>query len=164
MKRMMMTMLVLVAGATAATAAGFDLPHGKWWENERVVEKIGLTVEQQRAITDLVYAHARKMIDLNADFKKAELDLAGLVEDDDFDTGAVRKAFGSFQNAKMKLENERFEMLLAVRGELTTEQWRELLEIRRHLERMREHRRPGDQMQRRPPMDDRRPPEGGGFG
>ncbi len=166
MKRMMMTVLVLAA-ATAVWAAEFNLPHGKWWEDERVVERIGLTQEQQGAIGDLVYQHALRMIDLNAGVKKAEFELGDLVDRDEFDTAAIRKAFGSFQAAKQKLENERFEMLLAVRGALTAEQWRSLLEIRRHLERMRENRRSGDPTPGggRPPQGgERRQPVDGGFG
>jgi len=142
MKRMMM-IVVMVAAATAASAADFNLPHGKWWENERVVQRIGLTEAQQKAISDLVYQHALEMIDLNAGVKKAEFELGDLVDSDEFDPAAVRKAFGAFQGARQKLENERFEMLLAVRGTLTAEQWRSLLEIRRYLEQMRENRRPG---------------------
>jgi Spy/CpxP family protein refolding chaperone len=166
MKRMMMTMLVLMAGAAAVGAAGFDLPHGKWWENERVVERVGITDEQQRAIGDLVYQHAHRMIDLNAALKKAELELADTVDRDDFDPGVVRQAFASFQAAKQRLESERFEMLLAVRENLTKEQWDQLIEIRRYLERMRDNRQPNDRMPRqRPPYGEpRRPPEGGGFG
>ena len=96
------------------------------------------------------------MIDLNAGLKKAELELGDLVDRDDFDPTAVRKSFGAYQAAKDKLENERFEMLLAVRGELTSDQWRSLLEIRRHLEQMRENRRPGTG-----PPGGARPPQGG---
>lgn len=143
MKRMMM-IVMLLAVAGAASAADLNLPRGKWWENERVVQKIGLTEEQQKAISDLVYEHALEMIDLNAGLKKAEFELGDLVDRDDFDPAAVRKSFGAFQAAKQKLENERFEMLLAVRGELTAEQWRTLLEIRRYLEQRRENRRPGN--------------------
>jgi Spy/CpxP family protein refolding chaperone len=154
MKRMMIMILVVAASAAAAGAADFDLPHGKWWENDRVVEKIGLTTEQQQTISALVFDHARRMIDLNAGVKKAELDLADLVDRDDFNPAAVRKAFASFQAARQKLENERFEMLLAVRGNLTAVQWNQLLEIRRFLERQRENRRPGEV----PPG--RRPPQG----
>ncbi len=84
MKRMMM-IVVLVAAATSAGAADFNLPHGKWWENERVVQRIGLTEEQQKAISDLVYQHALRMIDLNAGLKKAEFELGDLVDRDDFD-------------------------------------------------------------------------------
>jgi len=165
MKRMMM-IVVLVAAATAVGAADLKLPHGRWWENERVVQRIGLTEEQQTAISDLVYQHALKMIDLNAGLKKAEFELGNLVDRDDFDPTAVRKSFGAFQAAKDKLENERFEMLLAVRGELTTDQWRSLLEIRRHLEQMRENRRPGTGAPggARPSQGEGRRPADGEFG
>jgi len=166
MKRMMM-IVMLVAAATSAGAAEFKLPHGKWWENERVVQRIGLTEEQQKAISDLVYQHALKMIDLNAGLKKAEFELGDLVDRDDLDPVAVRKSFGVFQAAKNRLENERFEMLLAVRGELTAEQWRSLLEIRRYLEQMRENRRPGTGAPggaRPPGAGDRRQPVDGEFG
>jgi len=165
MKRMMM-IVVLVATATTAGAADFNLPRGKWWENDRVVQRIGLTEEQQVAISDLVYRHALEMIDLNAGLKKAEFELGDLVDRDEFDPTAVRKSFGLFQAAKQKLENERFEMLLAVRGELTAEQWRSLLEIRRHLEQMRENRRPGTgaPVGPRPPQGEGRRPADGEFG
>jgi len=155
MKRMMMIVVLLAAAATTG-AADFNLPQGKWWENERVVQRIGLTEDQQAAISELVYQHALKMIDLNAGLKKAEFELGDLVDRDEFDTAAIRKAFSAFQAARQKLENQRFEMLLAVRGELTSEQWRSLLEIRRHLERLRENRRPGEGAPGGP-----RPPQGG---
>ena len=163
MKRMMMVMVV-VAASTGAMAAGLDLPHGKWWENERVVQRIGLTADQQVAISDLVYRHAHRMIDLNAGVKKAELELAELVDRTDLDPDAVRKAFAAFQTARQRLENERFEMLLAVRATLTGEQWQELLEMKRQLDRLRENRPPGDRMQRPPYGDRPQRPEGGGFG
>lgn len=165
MRRVMMTLMLLAATA-AAGAADFNLPRGKWWENERVIQRIGLTEAQQKEIGDLVYEHALRMIDLNAGLKKAEFELGDLVDRDEFDPAAVRKAFALFQTARQKLENERFEMLLAVRGTLSAEQWRSLLEIRRFLERMREERRPGaDAPGMRPsPGGDRRPPADGGFG
>jgi Spy/CpxP family protein refolding chaperone len=165
MKRMMMTM-VLLAAAVAAGAADFNLPQGKWWENERVVMRIGLTEAQQKEIGDLVYQHALRMIDLNAGVKKAEFELADLVDRDDFDPAAIRKAFAAFQTARQRLENERFEMLLAVRATLTSQQWRSLLEIRRQLERLRESRRPGDVTpgMRQEPGGDRRRPVTGGLG
>jgi len=165
--RKTMMIVVLVAAATAVGAADFNLPHGKWWENERVVQRIGLTEEQRVAISDLVYQHALKMIDLNAGLKKAEFELGDLVDRDEFDPTAVRKSFGAFQAAKDKLENERFEMLLAVRGELNSDQWRSLLEIRRHLEQMRENRRPGTGAPggtRPPGAGERRQPADGEFG
>jgi Spy/CpxP family protein refolding chaperone len=165
MKRMMMT-LMLLAAATTVVAADFNLPHGKWWENERVIQRIGLTEEQQGAISDLVYEHAMRMIDLSAGLKKAEFELGDLVDRDEFNADAIRKSFASFQAAKDRLEYERFEMLLAVRAELTAEQWKQLLEIRRYLERARENRRPGDGAPGGPRPGaggERRQPVDGGF-
>ena len=144
MKQTIVTVLMIVMSVAAAAAADLDLPRGKWWENERVVARIGLTEEQQSAIGALVYEHAIRMIDLNAALKKAELELADLAGRDDFSPTALRKAFNGFQDARCKLESERFEMLLAVRGKLTAAQWTQLLEIRRFLDRQRENRRPGE--------------------
>ena len=161
MKRAMI-FVVLVMGAGALFAAGLELPHGKWWENDRIVARVKLTEEQQAAIGALVFDHARRLIDLNAGLKKAELDLAELVDRDDFDTTAIRKAFNGFQDARRRLENERFEMLLSVRGNLSAEQWNELLEIRRTLDRMRENRRPGASApNRRQPGVNRQQADGG---
>jgi Spy/CpxP family protein refolding chaperone len=151
MKRLVLFTILLAAVAPVA-AGDYDLPPGKWWENERIAGKVGLSDDQQRAIGDLVYRHAHAMIDLNAALKKAELELAAEVDRSDFDADAVRKAFGRFQNARRALEAERFEMLLAVRATLSTEQWRELLAMRRQLEQLRERRFPGDGPERpRPP-------------
>ena len=143
MKKVLM-MVVVLAIAGPLAAAEFDLPPGKWWENPRVAEKIGLTEEQQGEIREVVYAHARRMIDLKADVDRSGLDLKEAVDRDDFDPDAVRSAHGEFQSARHKLENERFEMLLAVRQLISTEQWKSLQEIRRRFQEQRGgQRRPG---------------------
>ena len=122
MKKVLMLLMVLaLAGPLAATE--FDLPPGKWWENPRLAERIDLSQEQQNQISEVVYAHARRMIDLKAAVDLAGLDLRQSVDTGGFDPDAVRAAFQSFQDARRKLENERFEMLLAVRQVLTDEQW-----------------------------------------
>jgi Spy/CpxP family protein refolding chaperone len=161
MIKRLIAVLVLMTGVATVHAADLNLPQGKWWENERVIQRVGLTADQQRTIRDLVYEHAHRMIDLNAALKKAELELADSVERDDFDPKAVRQAFAAFQDARRRLETERFEMLLAVRQSLTSEQWDELLEIRRTLERIRENRRPGQHPPRPGAPRGDRPPDGG---
>jgi Spy/CpxP family protein refolding chaperone len=161
MKTKICTVIALVTVATVVRAADLNLPPGKWWENDRVVARVGLSLDQQRAIGDLVYQHAHRMIDLNAELKKAELELADSVDRDDFDPAAVRQAFVAFQKARQRLESERFEMLLAVRQTLTSQQWDRLLEIRRFVEQMRDGRRPGDRPVRPGPPRGDRPGDGG---
>jgi hypothetical protein len=142
-RRVTMTLLILVLGAGLA-AAELNIPPGRWWENPRVVERIHLSESQQTAIRGLVVEHARRMIDLNADVKRAELDLAELVDRDELVPDQVRQAFAALQKARQRLENERFELLLAVRQSLTRAQWRELDRMRQEfIQRRADDPRPG---------------------
>ena len=153
MRRLVAAMLVAVGAATVA-ADDLEMPPGRWWDNERLVERIDLTGEQRERIRDLVYRHARRMIDLTAAVKGAELELANVVEPPAFEADAARRAFARLQEARRELEHERFEMLLALRGELSADQWVEVQQLRRELRRHRD-RPPGDG----PPGA--RPPRGG---
>ena len=143
MKHLMLILGMLVA-AGPATANEFDLPPGKWWENQRLVDHIGLSEAQQDRIQEVVFTHARRMIDLKADVEKAGLDLADSVDREVFDPEPVRAAFAVFQTARHRLENERFEMLLEVRQILTYEQWRTIQDVKKRIKQNRmEQRRPG---------------------
>lgn len=147
---------LIVTGAGVAGAQDVNLPPGKWWENDRLAERIDLAVEQKDAIRTLVYEHAHRMIDLNANVKRSELELANLVASADFEDSAARKAFNGLVEARATLEKERFEMLLAVRGVLTADQWMQIQEIRR------EFRRGGERPQGQPPRwREPRAPSGG---
>jgi Spy/CpxP family protein refolding chaperone len=162
MKRIVMSMVLVLVAAGAFAQGDFDLPPGRWWENERLAARIGLTSEQREQIKKMVYQHAHRMIGLNADVKRAELELATTVQPADFEAGAARKAFVNFQNARRGLEIERFEMLLSVRDALTAEQWIQIQELRREFRRNRERgeRMPG----RRQPPERPRERDGGGPG
>ena len=144
---MKQTLIIIAVLALAGPLAAndFDLPPGKWWENPRLVNHIGLADEQQDQIREIVYQHARKMIDLKADVDRAGLDLADSVDQQEFDPAPVRSAYAVFQTARHKLENERFEMLLEVRLALTYEQWRKIEEIKQRMKQNRpqQERRPG---------------------
>jgi len=154
-KAMMFIVILAVAGPLAAN--DFNLPPGKWWENPRLVNHIGLGDEQQDQIRGIVFQHARRMIDLKADVDRAGLDLADSVDQQEFDPEPVRTAYAAFQTARQKLENERFEMLLEVRLVLTYEQWRKIEEIKQRMKQNRpqQQRRPGDRGQG--PQGDRPP-------
>jgi len=156
MKKALIIIAVLaMAGPLAAN--DFDLPPGKWWENPRFADHVGLTADQQGEIREIVFAHARRMIDLKADVDKAGLDLAESVDQQDFDPALVRAAYAVFQTSRQKLENERFEMLLEVRLVLSYEQWQKIEEIKQRMRqnRSQQPRRPGARGQG--PQGDRPP-------
>jgi Spy/CpxP family protein refolding chaperone len=132
---------LLTLGATVSYASpSFNLPPGRWWENQRLAEHIQLSEDQQKAIRELVYEHAQRMIDLNAAVERTKLTLENEVKQESFDPSEVRKAFVAFQDARRTLELERFEMLLAVRQLLSQEQWDKLMSLRERLEQHRQRR------------------------
>lgn len=156
--RYVLIIIVFLVVVAPVTANDFNLPPGKWWEDQRMVSRIGLTEEQQGQIREVVFVHARRMIDLKADVDKAGLDLASSVDQKVFDPAPVRAAYAVFQTARQKLENERFEMLLEVRLVLTYEQWQKIEEIKRRMQEMRSQRSPGTRNQGgQGPQGDRAP-------
>ncbi len=157
MKRAL-TLLIAVTVTVGGTlwAADFKMPAGKWWQNPRLVERLQITPEQQKKMHDLVFSHAPRMIDLNAEVKKAELQLGDLAERDDFDVKAVRAAFANLQQARQRLEAERFELLIGFRQLMTAQQWRQLNALRSEV-----RRRIGERWQQRREQRQLPPPEGG---
>ncbi len=161
-KQRFVLLVALVFGRCApAWAAQLNLPPGKWWENPQLVEQLELTEEQQAAIREVVFDHARRMIDLGAAVRKSELELQELVGGPDFDTAKVREAFGNFQAARQALESERFELLLAVREQLTLEQWTLVQGMQRETMRRRGQQDRPMRRGERQPGQRRRPPVGG---
>ena len=149
MRQLMLGVLVLMV-CGPIQAQDFNLPRGKWWQNEMLVQRLNLTSEQQEQIHSLVVEHARRMIDLTANVKRTELDLRELADSPSFDANQVRQAHSRFQQAKLKLDTERFELLLAIRQLLTTEQWQELNTMRKERAERRPNRFPNQRGQRPP--------------
>jgi Spy/CpxP family protein refolding chaperone len=144
---------VLLA-ATGVVAQPLGVPPGRWWERPQVADQLALTAEQKARLETLSVENARGMIDLKATVEKAEVDLRAAAEAEPFDAAKVRAAFRAVQQARTRLENERFEALLRVREVLSAEQWRHLRELTRDAVRERAQERRG---QGGPPA---RPPRG----
>lgn len=142
----------VVAGALLLLAVGVQaegpgLPPGKWWERPKVAQELGLTAEQKQKLEAASLESARAMIDLKAALEKAELDLRVAGDADPLDPRAAREAFAALQQARMRLESERFELLIKVRQLLTREQWVRLREMTKDVlrERLGERRPEGAQ-------------------
>jgi len=122
---------LLLAFSASAQAPG--MPPGRWWERPRVAEELGITAEQRNKLDGLTLDHAKTMIDLKATVDKAEIDLRAAADSEPLDAARVRAAFAAMQQARGRLEGERFEMLLKVRQNLTTGQWQRLKELGQRL-------------------------------
>lgn len=157
MRKMLFIVLGLCcAGSMAAQALGgppFDVPPGRWWDRPAVAQELGLSPEQKAKLEQLTTERLKAMIDARAAVEKAEVELRLLAEKEPLDVRKVREAFAALQQARQKLEVERFEMLLAVRQTLSAEQWNKLRTVVRQRLEERRDRREG----RRPEPGPRRP-------
>lgn len=132
-------------GAIGAQGPGgppWDVPSGRWWQRAEVAQELGLSAEQKAKLEQLTAERLEAMIDARAAVQKAELELRLLANKDPLDQRKVREAFAALQQARQRLEAERFEMLLGVRQTLTLEQWQKLRTVVRERvqERRQEHR------------------------
>uniref|UniRef100_A0A7C2N8I1 Periplasmic heavy metal sensor n=2 Tax=Thermoanaerobaculum aquaticum TaxID=1312852 RepID=A0A7C2N8I1_9BACT len=155
-KKVFAALAFLVAGSLWAQGLGgppFDVPAGRWWDRPAVAQELGLSPEQKAKLEQLTAERVKAMIDARAAVQKAEVELRLLAEKEPLDVRKVREAFAALQQARQKLELERFEMLLAVRQTLSTEQWNKLRTVVRERLEERRERREG----RRPEPGPRRP-------
>jgi Spy/CpxP family protein refolding chaperone len=91
-----------------------------------LVQKLGLTTDQQKRI-DVIFQQSRlKLIDLSAGLQKEEAFLEPLLEGDGPDQSQVLAQIDRVAQARAELEKANARMLLGFRGVLTLEQWRKL--------------------------------------
>ncbi len=141
----------LLAGGVAS-AQPMGVPMGRWWERPKVAQDLGLSPEQTQKLEAITLDQATAMVDLKASVEKAEIALKAAADAQPFDPKRVREAFAVMQQARMKLETQRFELLLKVRETLSPDQWKRLRELARTM-----HERRGERGKGGPPSDDAQP-------
>jgi protein CpxP len=101
-------------------------PHGRWWNNPEMAQKLGLTPEQQKKIDEVFQESRLKLIDLNASLQKEEVILEPLVGADQPDESKILPQIDRVAQARAELEKANARMLLGIRRVLTPEQWKKL--------------------------------------
>jgi len=124
--------------------------HGRWWNNPRIVERLKLSDEQRKSFDEILFQHRETLIDLRGSLAKAELELEPLIRDDQPNETRILAQIDKVAQSRAELEKANARYLLAIRGKLTPEQWKQVQEFRanRGLERRGEGRggwKPGGQ-------------------
>jgi Spy/CpxP family protein refolding chaperone len=91
-----------------------------------MIEKLGLTPEQQKKMDDAFLLSRLKLIDLNASLDKEEAVLEPLVSAERPDAEKIRAQIDRIAQARAELEKANSNMLLELRLLLTPEQWKRL--------------------------------------
>ena len=140
------TLAALFAAALAALPAAaqmIEMPAGKWWKRPAVVESLKLSPEQQERLDEVFSKNRRAFVDLKADVDRRTIDLEDLFAARDVDPKKVAAAAEALEQARGRLGKARTMMVVEMRGILTEEQWKKIVDRRDQWrsEREREMRR-----------------------
>lgn len=108
-------------------------PKGKWWKHPEVLETVNFTDKQIQKIEEISNESMRKIIELEAKFKIARMDLESLLEKTDqekLDLNAIEKQVETVNRIRGELEKEKIMMLARIRNVLPKETVRELKKLR----------------------------------
>ena len=123
--------LALLAGLALPAAAQMpDVPMGKWWKRPRVVDTLALSAEQQDRLEEVFSKNRRTFIDLKADLEKRQLDLEELLTKKGTDPKKISDATDALEAARGRLGKARTMMIVEMKGILTDDQWKKLLDAR----------------------------------
>lgn len=101
-------------------------PGGTWWKNPELVQKLGLTAEQQKKMDDIFQQSRLQLIDLKANVEKQELLLEPMLDANPPDANKVLAQIDQVASARAALEKALARTLLGIRGVLSADQWTKL--------------------------------------
>ncbi|HUB29609.1 MAG TPA: Spy/CpxP family protein refolding chaperone [Terracidiphilus sp.] len=108
---------------------GFE---GRWWNNPKIVDRLKLTDDQRKAFDQILLQHRETLIDLHANLAKAELALEPLVNADQPNESSILSQIDKVAQARAELEKANARYLLALRGKLTPDQWKQVQAFRQN--------------------------------
>ena len=102
------------------------LEAGRWWQNQEMVQRLGLTADQQKKMEEIFNQNRVRLIDLNAGLRKEEAIMEPLMAADQPDEAKLLAQVDRIAQARAELEKANGHMLVNMRRVLTPEQWKKL--------------------------------------
>jgi TonB family protein len=122
--------LATMSSVLAADPAG-STEIGKWWKDSEVVMGLSLTDAQVNKIEQIFLGYRSRLSQLNSELKNREAELSTLMNTDSLDQTKVRSATDRAAMSRAELEKANGAMMIAIRQELSKNQWNRLQEIRK---------------------------------
>jgi len=114
-------LLLAVTALGALCVAPALAQRGKWWQDERFRQELGLTPEQTSRLEEIFQKHQPKLREHMRVLDQAEDQLNRLIEKGD--DASVMAHMGVVEAARAELNKTRTLMLLRMRRSLTADQW-----------------------------------------
>jgi TonB family protein len=120
--------VLIAAPAISAAAAQSEL--GKWWKDSEVVQKLQLSEAQVQKIEQAFLQFRPALAGLNSELKSRETELSSLMSANAIDEARIKSQTELIAVSRAALEKSNSAMMLAMRKELSKEQWDRLQKIR----------------------------------
>ncbi|QEE26831.1 periplasmic heavy metal sensor [Terriglobus albidus] len=101
-------------------------PPGRWWDDKKFSESIGIQKEQRARMDAIVDANRGTLATLYRSLRKEEEALGPLVSAEQPDENRILSQIDRVAQARAELEKANARMLLGIRRELTLDQWHKL--------------------------------------
>jgi Spy/CpxP family protein refolding chaperone len=126
LKKVWVGILLIFMISLPGMAAGQDVPSGKWWYNQKVVQNLNLTQKEIRQLDQLYVDSHRKLIKLKNAVEREQFELDALLGEKTVDNAKVRKQFKRLESARTDLANERLEFVMRVREIIGADRFQQL--------------------------------------
>lgn len=142
MKFILSSIIVLLLNISPVTAssAGMDAPTGKWWRNQRVVQRLNLSRDEISRLDAAFFESRKNLIELKGRVEIEQLELETLIESPNFSESDVLKQYQDLEKARTALGTERFKFFLSVRKIVGHEKFQQLMMMKKNRDRLK-HRK-----------------------
>jgi Spy/CpxP family protein refolding chaperone len=126
LKKAWVVILLIFMITLPGLAAGQDVPSGKWWYNQKVVQNLNLTQKEVGQLDQLYENSHRKLIKLKNAVEQEQFELDTLLDKKTVDDTKVRKQFKRLERARTDLANERLGFVIRVREIIGPDRFQQL--------------------------------------
>ena len=126
LKKVWVGILLILMINLPGLASGQDVPSGKWWYNQKVVQNLNLTQNEIRQLDQLYVDSHRRLIELKNAVEREQFELDTLLGKKKVDDAKVREQFKRLEEARTDLANERLGFVIRVREIIGAERFQQL--------------------------------------
>lgn len=126
LKRIWIGTLMIFMISLPDFAGGQDIPSGKWWYNQKVVQDLRLTQSEIRQLDQLYVDSHRRLIELKNAVEREQFELDTLLGKKTVDDAKVRQQFKRLESARTDLADERLQFVVRVREIIGADRFQQL--------------------------------------
>ncbi len=126
LKKVWVGILLILMINLPGLATGQNVPSGKWWYNQKVVQNLNLTQKEIRQLDQAWVDSQRKLIKLKNAVEREQFELDTLLGKKTVDDAKVRTQFKRLESARTDLADERLGFIMRVRGIIGAERFQQL--------------------------------------